>query len=107
MASRRDTRVAVATKKLGRAIAVALRSWAQEVGADDIANDVMDRVREGFDVVRDRANEPASNARTRASKRAKKAGSPAKKARKNIRSAAIRKTTRKTTTKKKIVLKKR
>ena len=67
MASRRDKRVADATTKLGRTIAEALRSWAQEVGADDIASDVMDRVREGFDVVLDRAKEAAGKARTRAS----------------------------------------
>ncbi len=105
MASQRDTKVAAATTKLGRAIASALRSWAQEVGADDIANDMMDRVREGFDVVRDRASEAASNARTRASKRARKARSTkvTKKTRKNVRSTA----TRKTTAKKKTVLKKR
>ncbi len=105
MASQRDTKVAAATAKLGRAIAGALRSWAQEVGADDIANDMMDRVREGFDVVVDRASEAASNARSRASKRAKKARSTkvAKKARKNARGSA----TRKTTAKKKTVLKKR
>ena len=116
MASRRDTKVAAATAKLGRAIAGALRSWAQEVGADDIANDfraprrpttgiTQDRVREGFDVVVDRASEAASNARTRASKRAKKARSTkvAKKARKNVRGSA----TRKTTAKKKATLKKR
>ncbi len=111
MASRRDTRVADATTKLGRAIAGALRSWAEEVGADEIASDVMDRVREGFDVVRDRTAEAASNARSRGRKRAKKAGSAAKKAtkkvRKNVRSTATRKTTRRTTTKKKTVLKKR
>ena len=53
MASRRDKKVADATTKLGRTIARALRSWTKEVGADDIASDVMDRVREGFDVVRD------------------------------------------------------
>ena len=78
---------------------------AQEVGADDIANDMMDRVREGFDVVVDRASEAASNARTRASKRAKKARSTkvAKKARKNVRGSA----TRKRTARKKTVLKKR
>jgi hypothetical protein len=105
MASQRDTKVAAATTKLGRAIASALRSWAQEVGADDIANDMMDRVREGLDVVRDRASEAASNARTRASKRARKTRSTkaTKKARKNVRSTA----TRKTKAKKKTVLKKR
>ena len=90
MASRRDKNVADATTKLGRTIAGALRSWAKEVGADDIASEVMDRVREGFDVVRDHA--AAGQARTKARRAAKKA-----------RSAAKRKTTRKTTTKKKIV----
>ena len=90
MASRRDKKVADATTKLGRTIAVAVRSWAKEVGADDIASEVMDRVREGFDVVRDHA--AAGQARTKARRAAKKA-----------RSAAKRKTTRKTTTKKKIV----
>ncbi len=81
MASRRDKKVADATTKLGRTIAAAVRSWAKEVGADDIASEVMDRVREGFDVVRDHAA----------------AGQE------KVRSAAKRKTTRKTTTKKKTV----
>ena len=90
MASRRDKKVADATAKLGRTIAAAVRSWAKEVGADDIASEVMDRVREGFDVVRDHA--AAGQARTKARRAAKKA-----------RSAAKRKTTRKTTTKKKTV----
>ena len=90
MASRRDKKVADATTKLGRTIAAAVRSWAKEVGADDIASEVMDRVREGFDVVRDHA--AAGQARTKARRAAKKA-----------RSAAKRKTTRKTTTKKKTV----
>ena len=90
MASRRDKKVADATTKLGRTIAAAVRSWAKEVGADDIASEVMDRVREGFDVVRDHA--AAGQARTIARRAAKKA-----------RSAAKRKTTRKTTTKKKTV----
>ena len=67
MASGRDTkRVADATTKLGRTIAEALRSWAQEVGADDIASDVLDRVREGFDVVLDRAKEAGGKAQARA-----------------------------------------
>ena len=67
MASGRDTkRVADATTKLGRTIAEALRSWAQEVGADDIASDVLDRVREGFDVVLDRAKEAVGKAQVRA-----------------------------------------
>ena len=103
MPSRRDKRVADATTKLGRTIAEALRSWVQEVGADDIASDVMDRVREGFDVVLDRAKEAAGKARTRARSTAKKA---AKKASEKVRSAAKRKTTRKTPTKKKTVRKK-
>ena len=90
MASRRDKKVADATTKLGRTIAAAVRSWAKEVGADDIASEVMDRVREGFDVVRDHA--AAGQARTKARRAAKKA-----------RSAAKRTTTRKTTTKKKTV----
>ena len=90
MASRRDKKVADATTKLGRTIAGALRSWAKEVGADDIASDVMDRVREGFDVVRDHA--AAGKASTKARRAAQKA-----------RSAAKRKTTGKTTTKKKPV----
>ena len=101
MASRRDKKVADATTKLGRTIAGALRAWAREVGADDIASDVMDRVREGFDVVRDHA--AAGQARTKARRAAKKARSAAKKAPKKVRSAAKRKTTRKTTTKKKTV----
>ena len=103
MPSRRDKRVADATTKLGRTIAEALRSWVQEVGADDIASDVMDRVREGFDVVLDRAKEAAGKARTRARSTAKKA---AKKASEKVRSAAKRKTTRKTPTKKETVRKK-
>ena len=85
--------------KLGRTIAAAVRSWAKEVGADDIASEVMDRVREGFDVVRDHA--AVGQARTKARRAAKKARSAAKKAPKKVRSAAKRKTTRKTTTKKK------
>ena len=93
MASRRDKKVADATTRLGRTIAGAIRLWAREVGADDIASDVMDRVREGFDVVRDHA--AAGQARTKARRAAKKA-----------RSAAKRKTTRKTTTKKGTVRKK-
>ena len=95
MANRRDKRVANATTKLGRTIAGALRSWAEEVGAGDIASDVMDRVREGFDVVRDHA--AAGQARTKARRAAKKA---AKKAPVKGRTAASRKTTRKTTSKK-------
>ena len=101
MASRRDKKVADATTKLGRTIAAAVRSWAKEVGADDIASEVMDRVREGFDVVRDHA--AAGQARTKARRAAKKARSAAKKAPKKVRSAAKRKTTGKTTTKKKTV----
>jgi sRNA-binding protein len=98
MASPRDKKVAAATTKLGRTIAGALRSWAKEVGADDLAGDVMDHVREGFDVVRDHA--AAGQARTKARRAAKKASSStAKKAPKNARSAAKRKTTRKTTRK--------
>ena len=109
MASRRDKNVADATTKLGRTIAGALRSWAKEVGADDIASDVMDHVREGFDVVRDHA--AAGQARTKARRAAKKTrGSTAKKAARKtprkVRSAATRKTTRKTTTRKKTVRKK-
>ncbi len=101
MASRRDKKVADATTKLGRTIAAAVRSWAKEVGADDIASEVMDRVREGFDVVRDHA--AAGQARTKARRAAKKARSAAKKAPKKVRSDAKRKKTRKTTTKKKTV----
>ena len=98
MASRRDRQVAAATTKLGRTIAGALRSWAKEVGADDLAGEVMDHVREGFDVVRDHA--AAGQARTKARRAAKKASrSTAKKATKKARSAAKRKTTRKTTRK--------
>ena len=55
MASRRDRTVVDATTKLSRTIARALRAWAKEVGADEMAGEVMDRVREGFDGVRDRA----------------------------------------------------
>ena len=99
MASRRDKKVADATTKLGRSIATALRSWAKEVGADDIASDVMDRVREGFDVVRDHA--AAGQAHTKARRAAKEASRrAAKKASKKVRSAATRKTARKTTRKK-------
>ncbi len=83
MASRRDKRVADATTKLGRTIAGALRSWAKEVGADDIASDVMDRVHEGFDAVLDRAKKASKKVRTE------------------------RKTTRQTPTKKKTVRKKK
>ena len=118
MASRRDKRVASATTKLGRTIAGALRSWATEVGADDIASDVMDRVREGFDVVRDRATKaagkgrttarrPAKTARGATKKAARKGGNKAaKKAPEKARSAATPKTTRKTTTNRKTVRKK-
>jgi hypothetical protein len=113
MPSRRDKTVADATTKLGGAIAEALRSWAQDVGADDIASEVMDRVHEGFDVVLDRAKEAAGKARARAkstTRRAtstgKKAKSTAKKARKKVSSAGQRKTTRKTPAKKKAVRKK-
>ena len=120
MASGRDTkRVADATTKLGRTIAEALRSWAQEVGADDIASDVLDRVREGFDVVLDRAKEAGGKAQARAgqkstTKRAKSTGKKAQsiakkvaqKARKKVSSAGQRKTTRKTPAKKKTVRKK-
>ena len=103
MASRRDKQVVDATTKLGRTIAGALRSWATEVGADDIATDLLDRVREGFDVVREHA--AAGQARTKARRAAKKARkSAAKKTAKKVptkaRSAAKGKTTRKTTSKK-------
>ena len=103
MASRRDKNVADATTKLGRTIAGALRSWAKEVGADDIASDVMDHVREGFDVVRDHA--AAGQARPKARRAAKKtraraAKKAAKTTPKKARSAAKRKATRKTTRKK-------
>ena len=103
MASRRDKKVADATTKLGRTIAEALRSWATEVGADDIASDVMGRLHEGFDVVLDRAMGAAGKARTRAESTVKKA---AKKTSKKVRTAAKKKTTRKTPTKKKTVRKK-
>ena len=98
MASRRDKKVADATTKLGRTIAAAVRSWAKEIGADDIASEVMDRVREGFDVVRDHA--AAGRARTKARRSAKKARSAAKKTTKKVRSVTKRKTTRKTVKKK-------
>ena len=101
MASRRDKKVADATTKLGQTIAAAVRSWTKEVGADDIASEVMDRVREGFDVVRDHA--AAGQARTKARRASEKARSAAKKAPKKVRSAVKRKTTRKTTTKRKTV----
>ena len=93
MASRRDKKMADATTKLGRTIAAAVRSWAKEIGADDIASDVMDRVREGFDVVRDHA--AAGRARTKARRSAKKARSAAKKTTKKVRSVTKRKTARK------------
>ena len=98
MAKQRDKTVADATTKLGRTIAGALRSWAKEVGADDMASEVIDRVREGFDVVRDHA--ASGKARTNARKTTRKAKSTAKKAARKVRSAATRKTTRKTTKKK-------
>jgi len=102
MASRRDKKVADATTKLGRTITAAVRSWAKEIGADDIASEVMDRVREGFDVVRDHA--AAGRARTKARRSAKKARSAAKKSAKKTtkkaRSVTKRKTARKTVKKK-------
>ena len=99
MANPRDRKVAAATTKLGRTIAGALRSWSKEVGADDLAGEVLDHIREGFDVVRDHA--AAGQARTKARRATKKAGgSTAKKAPKKARSAAKRKTTRKTTKRK-------
>ena len=99
MASRRDKTVAAATTKLGKTIAGALRSWATEVGADDLASDLMDHVREGFDVVRDHA--AAGQARTTARRAAKKARkSAANKPRRKTGSGAKRKTTRKTSSKK-------
>ena len=102
MASRRDKKVADATTKLGRTIAAAVRSWTKEIGADDIASEVMDRVREGFDVVRDHA--AAGRARTKARRSAKKARSAAKKSAKKTtkkaRSVTKRKTARKTVKKK-------
>ena len=100
MTSRSDKGVADATTKLGRAVAEALRSWAQEVGADDLASDVVDRVREGFDVVLDRAHEATGKAHARARSRAKKAS-------KRVRSAAKKKTPRKTPSKKKTVREKK
>ena len=103
MASRSDKGVTDATTKLGRAIAEALRSWAQEVGADDLASDLVDRVREGFDVVLDRAHEATGKAHTRATSRAKKA---AAKASKKVRSTA-KKALRKTPNKKKAVREKK
>ena len=110
MTRRRDKNVADATTKLGRTIAGALRSWAKEVGADDIASDVIDHVREGFDVVRDHA--AAGQARTKARRAAKKARArAAKKAAKTTpkkaRSAAKPKATHKPTTRKKTVREKK
>ena len=110
MTSRRDKNVADATTKLGRTIAGALRSWAKEVGADDIASDVMDRVREGFEVVRDHA--AAGQVRTKARRAAKKARARAAKKAvkttpKKARSAAKRKATHKPTTRKKTVREKK
>ena len=103
MASKRDKKVADATTRLGRTIAGALRAWASEVGADDIASDVMDRLHDGFDVVLDRAMVAAGKARTSAKRTVKKT---AKKANKKVRTAAKKKTTRKTPAKKKTVRKK-
>ena len=103
MASKREKNVADATTKLGRTIAEALRSWATEIGADDIASGAMDRLNEGFDVVLDRAMGAAGKARTKAKSTVKKA---AKRASKRVRTAAKKKTTRKTPTKKKTVRKK-
>ena len=104
MASPNSKRVADATTELGRAIAEALRSWTQEVGAGDVANDVMNRVHEGFDVVLNRAMGAAGQVRTKVRSTAKKA---TKKAVKKVRPAAKKKTTRKTPTKKKTVRKKK
>ena len=98
MASRGDKKVADATTKLGGTIARAVRSWAEEIGADDFASDVMDRVYEGFDAVLDRAKEAAGKARARS-------GRTAKKASKKVRTAAKRKT--KTPTKKKKTVRKK
>lgn len=98
MTSRGDKKVADATTKLGRTIARAVRSWAKEVGADDFASEVMDRVYEGFDAVLDRAKEAAAKARARS-------GSTAKKASKKVRTAA-KKTTKTPTKRKKTVRKK-
>ena len=104
MASRSDKGIADATTKLGRAIAEALRSWAQEVGADDLASDVLDRVREGFDVVLDRAHEATGKAHIRARSRAKKAAATASK---KVCSAGKKKTPRKRPNKKKTVREKK
>ena len=116
MASRSDRTVADATTKLGRAIAEAVRSWAQEVGADEIASDVIDRVREGFDVVLDRAKEAAGKARARAKSTTKRAKSTGKRTKSTAKKVAKRprkkvssdrpKTTRKTPAKKKTARKK-
>jgi hypothetical protein len=133
MPSRNDTkRVADATTKLGRTIAEAMRLWVQEAKPDEIASEVLDRVREGFDVVLDAAKEATDKARARSkstTKRAKRARKKvqktakkvakkarkkvqktakkvAKKARKKVSSAGQRKTTRKTPAKKKVVRKK-
>jgi hypothetical protein len=103
MASWDSKKVADATTELGKRIAEALHSWAQEVGAGDIASDVMDRVHEGFDVVLDRATRAAGKARTKAKSTARKA---TKKASKKVRTVAKKKTTRKTPTTKKTVRKK-
>ena len=102
---RRDKKVADATTKLRRTIAGALLAWATEVGADDIARDMMGRVREGFDVVPDHT--AAGTAPTKARRAAEMASrNSANKASEKVRRAANRKTTRKTTTREKTVRKK-
>ena len=103
MTSWNNKKVADATTELGRTIAEALRSWAQEVGAGDVASDVMGRVHEGFDIVLDRAMGAAGKAGTKAKSTAKKA---TKKASRKVRTVAQKKTTRKTPTTKKTVRKK-
>ena len=103
MTSWDSKKVADATTELGKTIAEALHSWAQEVGAGDIASDVMGRVHEGFDVVLGRAMGAAGKAGAKAKRAAKKA---TKKASKQVRTVAQKKTTRKTPTTKKAVRKK-
>ena len=91
MARRSNKRVADATTKLGRTIAEALRSWAQEVGADDLASDVMDRVREGFDVVLDSVKEATGKAGARAKAAARRQRGPSRRSRRRCarKSAAL------------------
>ena len=73
-----------------------MHSWAKEVGADEIASDVLDRVHDGFDV--DRDDTAAGKVRTQTRRAAKKASrNAANKGSEKVCRATKRKTTRKTT----------